>query len=49
MNPECERNECNCEAEENYFHAKVLNTESKPIIETDQMGREIFWNDIGRS
>jgi len=22
--------------------------ESKPIIETDAIGREIFWNDIGR-
>jgi hypothetical protein len=22
--------------------------ESKPIVETDDMGREIFWQDIGR-
>lgn len=22
--------------------------ESKPIVETDAMGRELFWNDLGR-
>jgi hypothetical protein len=22
--------------------------ESKPILETDAMGREVFWNDLGR-
>ena len=22
--------------------------ESKPIVETDAIGREIFWNDLGR-
>lgn len=22
--------------------------ESKPILDTDNMGREIFWNDLGR-
>ena len=25
-----------------------LQNESQPILETDNMGREIFWEDIGR-
>jgi hypothetical protein len=32
----CEKNPCLC------------NTESAPIIVTDAMGKEIFWEDAGR-
>lgn len=30
------------------FGIKNLENESKPIIITDNIGREIFWEDLGR-
>lgn len=47
MNPECENGKCGCEAEDNFFHVKILRHGSG-IPETDSMGREIFWRDLGR-
>jgi hypothetical protein len=48
MNKECESGKCNCLQEENFFHVKVLR-DGEPMVETDAMGREKFWEDLGRA
>lgn len=48
MNENCVNNECTCEKEENFFHVKVVQTDGGSIIDTDSMGREKFWEDLGR-
>jgi hypothetical protein len=39
MSTNCKCNNCKC---------GKIETESSPIIVTDNMGREIFWEDMGR-
>jgi hypothetical protein len=48
MNEECKSNECTCESEDNFFHVKVIQRDGGPIVDTDSMGREKFWEDLGR-
>jgi hypothetical protein len=47
MNLECESKKCRCEEEDNFFHVKILR-DGQPMVELDAMGREKFWEDIGR-
>ncbi len=47
MNSECLDGLCSCEAENNFFHVKILR-DGEPMAEFDSMGREIFWEDLGR-
>ena len=48
MNENCKNNDCTCEQEENFFHVKVIERNGSPIVDTDAMGREKFWEDLGR-
>jgi hypothetical protein len=47
MNTNCKNGDCSCEQENNFFHVKILR-DGQPMIETDAMGREKFWEDLGK-